>query len=233
MATIDQRLLAASEMIIADGTVADIGTDHGQLPLFLLEKGLSPLVIATEWGDGPFCRARKSIAQSPWKDSIQLRQGYGLEPLKPGEVQNVVIMGMGGDLLAAIISRDWLHSASFERLVLQPMTRPAVVRRILAAKGWVLLEERVVQVKNRFFVLMSYRPGTKPYQLSPLEEQIGQHILKSCGPTELAYMSYCWRGFRRIADSLSQSGQSATIPKLNQYQVLCRELEDIINGIHG
>jgi tRNA (adenine22-N1)-methyltransferase len=233
MATLDPRLLAASQMIIPRSAVADIGTDHGQLPIYLLAAGISPRVIATEWGDSPYRRACDNIRHSPCSGSIEVRQGYGLEPLQPAEVKTVVIMGMGGDLVADILGRDWLHSASFERVVLQPMSRPVTVRRILAARGWDLLEERVVRLRNRFFILMSYCPGSRPYRLTPLQEQVGPHILRSCGSAELAYLSYCRSRFKNLADSLALSSLVATRPKHNLYQSMCQELEDIINDKHG
>lgn len=233
MATLDPRLLAASEMIIPHGAVADIGTDHGQLPIYLIEGGLSPCVIATEWGDSPYRRARENIKHSPSAGRIEVRQGYGLEALKPGEVETVVLMGMGGDLLAEIISRDWLLTTSFARLVLQPMTRPAVLRRLMADKGWPLVEERVVGVRGRFFVLMSYCPGERPYHLSALQAELGPQILQGHGETSLKYLTYCRFKFERLVANLSLSDQASLGPKLGQYQSICKDLEDIINGKPG
>lgn len=233
MATLDPRLLSASEMIIPRGAVADIGTDHGQLPIYLINSGLSPYVIATEWGDGPYQRAWAKIEHLSCTDRIEVRQGYGLEALEPGEVETVVLMGMGGDLLAEIISRDWRLTASFARLVLQPMTRPAVLRRLMAHKGWPLVEERVVKVRGRFFVLMSYAPGEQGYPLSVLQAEVGPQILQRQGETELDYLTYCQSKFERLAAKLSLSNQARLVPKLKQYQTICKDLEDIINGKTG
>lgn len=233
MATLDPRLRSASEMIIPYGAVADIGTDHGQLPIYLIESGLSPCVIATEWGDCPYRRARNKIEHSPYADRIEVRQGYGLEALEPGEVQTVVLMGMGGDLLAEIISRDWRLTASFARLVLQPMTRPIVLRRLMANKGWPLVEERVVRVRGRFFVLMSYGPGEQGYSLSSLQAEVGPQILQCQGRIELDYLTYCRSKFKRLAAHLALSDQASLGPKLEQYHTICKDLEDIINGKSG
>jgi len=233
MATVDQRLLAASEMIIPNGAVADIGTDHGLLPCFLIEKGLVPQVIATEWGDGPYQRACNRIGNSPCSSHISVRQGYGLEPLAPGEVETVVIMGMGGDLVAEIMSQDWALTSSFKRFVLQPMTRPAVPRGLLAEKGWPLVDERVVKIKGRFFVLYSYQPGNQPYRLSPLEIEVGPLILQARNSIELEYLNYCWRKFQHLAQSLSLSKLADNQPQRLKYESMCRRLEGIIHDKSG
>jgi len=233
MATVDRRLLAASEMIIPYRAVADIGTDHGLLPCFLLEKGLAPLVIATEWGDGPYRRARERIGNSPCSAHIAVRQGYGLEPLAPGEVETVVIMGMGGDLLAEILSRDWSLSSSFKRFVLQPMSRPYVPRGLLAEKGWPLIDERVIKLKGRFFVLYSYQPGDRPYRLSPLELEVGPLLLQARDRIELEYLNYCRRKLQHLAQSLSLSKLADNQKRRSKYESMCRRLEGIINGKSG
>ncbi|HCF49155.1 MAG TPA: hypothetical protein DER60_02660 [Syntrophomonas sp.] len=233
MATIDQRLLAASRMIIPGGAVADIGTDHGQLPCFLLEKGLAPQVVATEWGDGPYQRAREHIETSPWSDRIAVRQGNGLEALAWGEVHTVVIMGMGGDLMAEILRRDWHLTSSFARLVLQPMTRPAVPRLLLAAKGWPLIDERVVRSRGRFFVLFSYQPGDRPYRLSALELEVGPQLLQARDSIELEYLTYCRRRLKARCQNLSLSKQPQNQSKRLKYELMGRELEEIIDGKSG
>jgi tRNA (adenine22-N1)-methyltransferase len=233
MATLDQRLLTASQMIIPQRPVADIGTDHGHLPCYLIASGLAPRVIATEWGDGPFQQARERIGKSPWSDCIVVRQGNGLEALQKGEVETVVIMGLGGDLIAAMLKRDWALTASFARLVLQPMTRAGVVRRLLAQQGWPLLSEQVARVNGRFFILLSYQPGSQPYELTLLETEVGSQILQGRSNHERQYLIYCWRKFKKLYEGLALSKQADNRHKRHEYGRLCLELEEIIDAKQG
>lgn len=233
MATLDERLLTASQMIIPYRPVADIGTDHGCLPVYLIESSLAPWVIATECGDGPLKRACQYIGKSACADRIELRRGDGLQVLQKGEVETVVIMGLGGDLIADLLSRDWDLTASFMRLVLQPMTRAGVVRRLLARQGWPLLGEKVVRVKRRFFVLLSYQPGSRPYELTRLEEEVGPHILKARTEPEREYRVHCLLKLKRVWQALGLSKQPYDQNQRNEYARLCRELEEIIDDNQG
>lgn len=233
MATLDQRLRTAGQMIIPQRPVADIGTDHGHLPCYLIAGGLAPRVIATEWGDGPFRKARERIGESPWSDRIEVRQGNGLEVLQKGEVETVVIMGLGGDLIAAMLKWDWALTASFARLVLQPMTRAGVVRRLLAQQGWPLLSEQVARVNRRFFVLLSYQPGFQPYEMTSLEAEVGPQILQGRSDNERQYLVYCWRKFKHLYEGLALSKRPRNQHKQHEYGRLCQELEEIINAKQG
>lgn len=233
MATLDQRLLIASQMVIPQSPVADIGTDHGHLPCYLIASGLAPWVIATEWGDGPYRKAQEHIGKSAWADRIAVRQGNGLEALQKGEVETVVIMGMGGDLIAAILERDWSLTASFARLVLQPMTRASVVRRLLAEQGWPLLSEQVTRVNGRFFVLLSYQPGSQPYCLTSLQTEVGPEILQGRSNDERQYLIYRWRKFKNLYEGVALSKQPHNQHKRREYSRLCQELEEIIDAKQG
>lgn len=226
----DQRLLAASQMITTGMPVADIGTDHVQLPLYLVGSGLVPSVIATECGDRPYQRAAQIVRMTDHLSQITLRQGDGLQVLKPGEVDTVVIMGMGGDTIAEIVSRDWNHAESFSRFVLQPMTRAGTVRRLLVGRGWQIQDEKVVRQRERFFVLIQFEPDRNTRQLSALEAEVGPLLLHSIGPVEQAYRQACLNKMkilhRRLMFSRSAESQEKAMYFLDMFQ----ELEGIVNG---
>ena len=129
------RLLTVADMVGETGSMADIGSDHALLPIWLLEEGKIRHAIAGELGNGPFSRAREAARSSGWAEKLTVRQGDGLQVLQPGEVETVVIAGMGGDLMAEILGYDPEKSRSFPRYILQPMKHEAVLRRWLTDAG--------------------------------------------------------------------------------------------------
>ncbi len=225
------RLLAITNMIIPGQAAADIGSDHAFLPIYLVEEGIVPKVIATEITEGPFFRAQETIVGSRGKDYIELRKGDGLQPLQKGEVATVIIAGMGSDTICSILSHDWDKAASFQRFVFQPMSRPYMLRATLAEQGWPILDEILVTENNRIFVIIKSRPGKIPYTLSRLELDIGPIILgdKDSEPGRL-YLEHWMAKYNAVYQSLLLSNTTQNRALILDYEQRIKALEAIIDA---
>ena len=115
---ISKRLQAVANLIAPSGSMADIGSDHAMLPLYLLEKRLVSRVVIGELLPAPFKRAQLAVAGSEYAEAAKVLQGDGLTILDPGEVDTVVIAGLGGENIVHILARDVLHSRSFSSYIL-------------------------------------------------------------------------------------------------------------------
>jgi len=204
---------------------ADIGADHALLSIYLAEQQIAPWIIATEFGDGPYRRLCRAVQESPWADRIEVRQGDGLQPLQAGEVASVIVAGMGGETIAQILSHDWAKSGSFSRFVLQPMSRPGVLRGILADRGWEIREERLVWQNRRFFVIMEVVPGEHPYRLTPLEMEAGPILLRQADPLAQAYRQQIRKNYQNLRESLLMSRAGRSHELLTEVEDKLRELE--------
>lgn len=103
-------------------SIADIGTDHAYLPCAGLLRGQLKRAIAADVGVGPLEAAKATISKYNLDDLIEARLGSGLSVIKPGEVEGVVIAGMGGKLITSILEADIPLAKSFNRLILQPLS---------------------------------------------------------------------------------------------------------------
>jgi tRNA (adenine22-N1)-methyltransferase len=113
--------------------VADIGTDHARIPIYLLERGVTQSVIATEVREGPLAAATAALARHGLGGKAELRLGDGASCLSKDEVDCVIIAGMGGDTIAEILRADaWLLE---KRLLLQPQTHGERVLAVLPGKS--------------------------------------------------------------------------------------------------
>lgn len=198
------------------------------LSLYLLDTGICSSVIATEIADHPYQRAREAARQSRFSESLQVRQGDGLQPLQPGEAANVIIAGMGGDTIAKILAADWDKASTFRRFIFQPMSRPAVLRQTLAEQGWPILEEKIIWENRHFFIIMAVNPGSQPYHLSPLELELGPVILRQTSQERDDYLRYIYRRYQRVRDKLSQSRQESTEILLAQVEEKMIALEALL-----
>jgi tRNA (adenine22-N1)-methyltransferase len=111
--------------------VADVGADHGYLSALLAREGVSPFIVATDIASGPLARTRGNTERY---GIVECRQGDGLEPLAPGEVDTVVIAGMGGETIIGIMEADPAKTESFAKYVLQPRTKADELREWLTGK---------------------------------------------------------------------------------------------------
>ena len=158
-----ERLKTIAFEIKKGETMADIGSDHGFLPVYLLEKGISPKVVITDISPGSLDKARQTCMdhgiESVYK--ADLRLGDGLKVLGTGEVDVVVIAGMGGILMSEIIGFDLDKSRSYARFVLQPRTKAGLLRSRLERFGFDISRFRIVRERGRLCEIMTVTPGLR------------------------------------------------------------------------
>ncbi len=145
MIKLTPRLKTIADEIEKGETMADIGTDHGFLPLYLWEMGVCPHVIMADISKGSLSKAEENCRSLHPDTAFDLRLGSGIEVLDTGEVEAVVIAGMGGILMTGILGADIEKSWSFKKLVLQPRNRIGQLRWWLYNNGFCISNEKLVR----------------------------------------------------------------------------------------
>lgn len=148
MVKLSPRLQLMVDGITKGETVADIGTDHGLLPIFLLENGISPQVILVDINEGPLEKARENMRRHIPEETPDLRLGSGIEPLACGEADTVIIAGMGGFLMIDILEADKEKTKSFRKYILQPRNAPEKLRGWLLRNGFSIADESLVRERQ-------------------------------------------------------------------------------------
>ena len=153
------RLRAIADRIPPDcHTLADIGTDHGYIPVEGLLAGRIRRAIASDAASGPLDRARGTAKRFGVEESVDFRLGDGLTVLKPDEADVTVIAGMGGDNIVGILAAaPWSREGGL--LLLQPMSRAEVLRRWLPEHGYALEAERLAEDKGVIYPILTVRGG--------------------------------------------------------------------------
>lgn len=155
---LSKRLLAICALVEPGSAVADIGCDHGLLSIHLIQTGRAARVVACDINERPLQTAARNIERLGCS-GISLRLGDGLSKIQPGEVQTVIIAGMGGELIAQIIDRAPFLLCGDYTLLLQPMTRAYALRQYLAEHGFAILQEIAVRDKRLYTVLQARYTG--------------------------------------------------------------------------
>lgn len=148
MIKLSDRLQSIADFIEPGESVADIGTDHGFLPIALWERGTSPHVILSDINSGPLEKARANIEKHYPDKDFDVRIGSGIQTIRPAEVDNIVIAGMGGLLIAEILGDDLTKSKSFRKLILQPRNDQDKLRQWLLENGFSITDEILVRERK-------------------------------------------------------------------------------------
>ena len=143
------RLKVIASMVPTGLTLADIGTDHAYLPIYLIEQNIVPCAIAGDVHQGPYLTAQNAVSSLQLEHRISVQLGNGLEVVKPGEADVVVIAGMGGATIIDILQSCPEVTRTVKRLILQPMIAASLVRKWLHTHGWWIVEEQLVEEEGK------------------------------------------------------------------------------------
>lgn len=216
---ISQRLLDVADFIPQGAKLLDVGSDHAYLPIHLLQEGLISQAIASEVVQGPYRSALENVAAAGLNQKIQVRLADGLEALEPNDgVTTIAICGMGGRLIADILTAGQEKLSGLERLVLQPNNREDDVRAWLSDHGFKIIAEKVMSEKGKFYEIIVAQPGQQV--LNDFEKRFGPRHLeeKSAG-----FLTKWQRELEKLQVALSK------IPEANQAD--SQALEERIQAI--
>ncbi len=190
------RLSAAASLVKGGGIVADIGTDHGYLPIFLIQSGKIPKAIAADIGKMPLENARKSVAQYGLENKIELRLSDGLNSFRENEADEIVFAGMGGTLIAEKLKETpWIKNKNLH-FVFQPQSRAEDLREFLFSNGFEIGEEIATHEGNRFYIAFDafYTGETRDFTVAdcflgklPKTEDAKIHIKKQVNRLQKRY----------------------------------------------
>lgn len=151
-------------------SIADIGTDHGYIPIYAVKNNIVEKAIASDINKGPIEKARINVAMEGLKDKIQCRLGGGLSTLKQGEVEAVVIAGMGGNLIRDILLEDIEKVKYYKYLILQPAQNPEVLREFLYNDNFEIIDEDICYEDNKYYELFKVKYSRNKGTMSQEEE---------------------------------------------------------------
>lgn len=152
------RLRLLADWVPSGARLADIGTDHGYLPAWLMLHGRVNAAIASDLREGPLAHAR-ATGRDCGADGIDYRLGSGLAPVGPEEADTIVIAGMGGETIASILADAPWTADGRHTLLLAPHTKAEVLRRFLAEHGYVIRREALVSDRGTLYPVMEAAAG--------------------------------------------------------------------------
>ena len=156
---LSERLERVISFVEPAESAADIGTDHGYVPLELVRRGMAGHALAMDVRPGPLSRARDHIAQAGLENQIETRLSDGLAKLSAGEADTVIISGMGGELTIRILAEGVHMWKTVRQWVLSPHSEVFKVRRFLWEYGFSIVREEMVLEDGKYYTILDVRPG--------------------------------------------------------------------------
>lgn len=172
---LSDRLLAIANLIDKNNTIADIGTDHGYIPVYLLNNDIIQYAIAADINKGPLDNAKKEVRLNKLENKIDLRLGSGLTVLEEGEVDEAIIAGMGGVLISEILETSKKVAKSLKKIILQPMQASDELRKYLCENGYEIIDETLVREDFRLYEIIVVKYIGK---IEELEDEIFYEVGK-------------------------------------------------------
>lgn len=198
---LSNRLATVASFIDKGSRIADIGTDHGFVPIYLIENNIAESAIAMDVRKGPLERASSHVQEAGLCDKITVRLSDGLEKLNPGEVDTIIIAGMGGPLITRILDDGKEVLKGINQMVLSPHSEVESVRRYVMEHGFTIDKEEMIEEEEKFYNVIRVHKGTDQYEKA-MEYRYGKQLLESRHPVLLRFLTEEIRKYEELINNL-------------------------------
>lgn len=230
---LSERLQAIADLIEYEETMADIGTDHGFLPVYLIKTGKCPYAIATDISSKSLKKAENLIDAEDVLKDCSARVGDGLDPIEKGEVDNVVIAGMGGILMTEILSADISKSRSFKKFILQPRSKLYYLRKWIRDNGFTIKKEIIAKEGDRFCEILLVESCKEPNYSDGegflLSDYFPETLINNPNELTLEYLNHHLFKNETILNNLKENMSSTNDNDSNALKM--KEFEEMVNHL--
>lgn len=215
---LSRRLLAIADMVPFCDVLADVGTDHGYLPIYLVKQNKIKRAIAMDVNKGPLERADIHIREYGLSSYIETRLSDGVTALTKQEADTVVIAGMGGPLTEKILTEGHSVIDTVQYMILQPQSDIPHVRRFLCEKGFLIKQENMVEEDGKYYPMMLVERGNMHYARE-IEYRYGSLLLAQKHPVLYQYLLREKENLRELCENLKKVSTEGAKQRLKELKV--------------
>ena len=204
--------------------VADVGTDHGYIPVMLVKRGYKGNIIATDINEGPLNKAKQSLIEADCEEAVELILCNGLDGCESEKIDTIIVAGMGGDTITGILDRaEWCAREDI-KLILQPVTKPEILRYWLVNNDFRITNEAQVEENGTVYQIICAVPG-RDCRYKDSELFIGRYdLIKGSTYYEQMLDKHIIR-FSSAADGLKSTDRVELLPWLGIIENILKELK--------
>ncbi|NLL31065.1 MAG: SAM-dependent methyltransferase [Clostridiales bacterium] len=211
---LSKRLKFIIKNVDKTNVLADIGTDHGYIPLYAVKNKICKRAIATDINKLPLDKAKLNAILEGVDEELEFRLGNGLEPLKDKEANVVIIAGMGGNLIKEILEKSINKVNELDYLVLQPAQNPEVLREYLYNNGYEIIKEDLCLDEEIYYELFKVkRKEGEDTKLDPIYYEVSPKLLMEKHPLLKDYLKLKIDSYKRVLEHINEETENAKIRK--------------------
>ncbi|UDI78166.1 tRNA (adenine-N(1))-methyltransferase [Staphylococcus taiwanensis] len=224
MITLNQRLTQVSHYL-KPGKLADIGSDHAYLPIYAIKENLIEYAIAGEVISGPFKAAQKNVAENGLNSKIDVRLGDGLSVINNADdINNITICGMGGPLIAKILSEGKSKLSNKPRLILQSNIQTEVLRKTLEMLNYSIVSESIIEEKGHIYEIVVAEYDNSNLNLNKSELKFGPELLKHKNETFYKKWNHELKALEHIRNQLNSEVHHERLKEIENEMSLIKEV---------
>jgi len=229
---LSNRLIAIANFIPKNSIVADIGTDHGYIPVYLVENNIAKKVIGTDISKGSLDKIIDYIKTLNLEHIIDARLGDGLEVIKPYEVDTVIIAGMGGLLIRDILEKNKEVTDSIANFILQPMVAAKELRQYLVDNNFEIIEEELVKEDGKYYEIIFAKKG-KSYIEKEIYYEISPLLIKKKHPLLREFIQFRLRELENIIEEIKDINTEKSKERYLEISAKIKDYKGVLEEIEG
>lgn len=230
---LSKRLQAIADFVKEGSIVADIGTDHGHIPIYLIENNICSKVIASDISAPSLEKTISYVKDLGYARKVDTRLGNGLEGIEPYEVDTVIIAGMGGILIRDILEKDDKITNSIKNFIFQPMIGSEELRKYLYENKFKVVDEKLVKEDGKFYEILSVERGIGSLERN-IYLEVGQKLIENRDPLLTKFIEHKIEYNEYVIDKLGNENSEKIkkrklelLSKIEDYKEVLREYEGI------
>lgn len=222
------RLETIASLVTKGSKVADIGTDHGYIPVHLLKNNIVPFAILADINKGPLDNGKRFVKWNNLLDKVDFRLGSGIDVLHQGEVDEVIIAGMGGILISDILENKKEVAHRLKKLILQPMQAQNKLRMYLLENGYEIIDEVLVREDFRIYeIIVAEYTGKFSEVENEIYFEVGEKLVQKRDPLLKDFVDKKLKSYKDVLDHLENIDSESIEQKKNETRAKIAKLVEI------
>ena len=220
-------------MITPCEVVADVGTDHGYVPIYLIRHGICKRAIAMDINAGPLERAKNNICREHLTEFIETRLSDGLQELQSKEADAVVMAGIGGELMIRILEDGKQVIRTVSELVVSPHSELALVRKYLTENNFCISDETMLMDEGKYYSILKVSCGEGSHgneeEYTQMELKYGRILLRKKDKVFFEYLKKEKNKYNQIAQKLQENAAEHGKTRLEEIREQIKLTEQALN----
>lgn len=223
------RLLKIASLVDEGKKVADIGTDHGYIPVYLLKNKKIDFAILADVNKGPLENAKKEVRHNKLEDKVDLRLGSGIEVLNENEVDQIIIAGMGGILISELLEAKKIVAQNAQKLILQPMQAQSELRKYLYENGYEVINELLVKEDFRIYEIIEAKYTGKQTEVrDKIYYEVPNKLIENKDELLVEFINKKINAYENIIKKLEGKSGESIEAKRNETVKVIEKLKELV-----